>query len=108
MSVINGRKVKDWAVFTKLYAMYNGSPVFPGTSYPLKIVVDPPVGTYGQTGYKAEVAVTITGSSWILVDTFESFEMAKAKVREIGGEIGFDNVRILRVVDLNTVLYPIS
>lgn len=108
MSVINARKVKDWAVYTKLYAMYNGSPIFPGTSYPLKIVVSPQVGTHGETGYKAEVAVTITGSSWILVGTFESFEMAKAKVREIGGEIGLDNVRILRVVELNTVVYPIS
>lgn len=108
MSIIQGRKVKDWAVFQKIYVLHKGSPIFPGPSYPLKIVISPQEGQYGQPNYKAEVSATVTGSSWILVDTYESLEIAKEEVRKIGGEIGLDNVRLLRVVDLHNVLYPIS
>ncbi len=108
MSVIKGRKIKDWAVFKKVHVIYKDNIIFPGPYYPLKIVVKPASGTPGQQGYSAEVNVNVTGDPWILVDTFDSLELAKAKVREIGGEIGLDNVRLLRVVDLYNVLYPIS
>ena len=39
MSIIQGRKVKDWAVFQKIYVLHKGSPIFPGPMYPLKIVI---------------------------------------------------------------------
>lgn len=108
MSVIKGRKIKDWAVFTKVHVIYQGNVIFPGTSNPLKIVIKPPSGTPGQPGYSAGVSAEVTGAPWTLVDTFDSLELAKAAVRKIGGEIGLDNVRLLRVVDLHNVLYPIS
>jgi len=108
MSVIKGRKIKDWAVFKKLHVIYQNNVIYPGPNYPLKIVVKPASGVPGQSGYSAEVSVNVIGDPWILVDTFDSLELAKAKVREIGGEIGLDNVRLLRVVDLHNVLYPIS
>lgn len=109
MSVIKGRKIKEWAVFKKVHVIYQGNIIFPGPSYPLKIVIRPQSGTPGQPEYIAEVSAIVNpGDPWILVDTFDSFELAKAAVREIGGEIGLDNVRLLRVVDLHNVLYPIS
>jgi len=108
MSVIKGRKIKDWAVFKKVHVVYQNNIIFSGPNYPLKIVIRPQSGTPGQPGYSAEVSANVIGDPWILVDTFDSLELAKAKVREIGGEIGLDNVRLLRVVDLHNVLYPIS
>lgn len=108
MSVIKGRKIKDWAVFKKVHVVYQDNVIFPGPNYPLKIVIKPPSGVPGQPGYSAGVSATVDGDPWVLVDTFDSLELAKAKVREIGGEIGLDNVRLLRVVDLHNVLYPIS
>ena len=108
MSVIKGRKIKDWAVFTKVHVIYQNNIIFSGSNYPLKIVIKPASGIPGQPGYSSEVSANVTGNPWVLVDTFESLERAKAAVREIGGEIGLDNVRLLRVVDLHNVLYPIS
>lgn len=108
MSVIQGRKVKDWAVFKKLHVVYNDQAVYPGDNNRLKIVIREAIGVPGQQNYNPEVAQTVIGDSWILVDTYESLEIAKAEVRKIGGEIGLDNVRLLRVVDLHNVLYPIS
>lgn len=108
MSVIQGRKIKDWAVFKKVYVTYNSQTIYPGVSKPLQIQVQSSVGTPGQTGYIPAVYVQVAGDPWILVDTFESLEIAKVEVRKIGGEIGLDNVRLMRVVDLNNVLYPIS
>lgn len=108
MSVIKGRKIKDWAVFKKVHVIYKDNVIFSGPQYPLKIVIRPASGTPGTSSYSPEVNANVTGDPWILVDTFDSLELAKAKVREIGGEIGLDNVRLLRVVDLYNVLYPIS
>lgn len=108
MSVIKGRKIKDWAVFKKVHVIYKDNIIFPGSNYPLKIVIKPASGVPGQPGYSAGVSANVDGDPWILVDTFDSLELAKAAVREIGGEIGLDNVRLLRVVDLHNVLYPIS
>ena len=72
MSVIKGRKIKDWAVFTKVHVIYQGNVIFPGPSNPLKITIKPPSGTPGQPGYSAGVSAEVAGDPWILVDTFDS------------------------------------
>lgn len=45
---------------------------------------------------------------WVEQYIGTSFDDAKAKVIELSATLGLDNVRVDRVVDLSTVLYPIS
>lgn len=68
----------------------------------------------GQTGtdYDGDAVYSNLNESyetpWIEIQETPSFEEAKNTVKKLADILGIDNVRLNRVVDVYTVLYPIS
>jgi hypothetical protein len=104
----DGRKIKEWALYQKVSATYNGQTYYPDASHPLRLKVQSSAGLLGEPNYQPEVNVVIEGEAWILIDSFDSFEIAKQEVTKLGGQVGLDQLKLSRTVDLNNVLYPIS
>jgi len=103
-----GRKEKRWLVFRKVYVVSEGQLIEPSPTHPLRIRTKQAHGTYGQSGYQAEVNVPVEGDPWILVGEIGSFELAKQYVIDSAKDIGLAKVMLVRAVDLHTVLYPIA
>ena len=91
------RREKRWAVFRRPYVIDSGTLVFPGGGHSLEIQ---PAGEFN--------GIPVTGDPWILEEEVASFELAKERAVALSELLGLSRVRIMRVVDLHTVLYPIS
>lgn len=103
------RKEVRWVVMQKVSVVYNNQIVAPDATHPLCIKISNAVGTPGETGYQAAVYANIASNDvWIAITTIASFGEAKSKVVELMDTIGLANLRIVKAVDLTTVLYPIA
>jgi len=64
---------------------------------------------YTRSGTGPDYTYTLFGSEgWIKEYESVSFDEAKAHLIELAGTLGLDKVKMTRVVDLYTVMYPIS
>lgn len=101
-AVLQKRKEKRWVVYVR--PNYENTDSGGGKR---TIIADT---VYAHNYYSsADVLVsTPPRIAWIEEYIGTSFEDAKAKVVEYAAKLGLDNVRLDRVVDLTTVLYPIS
>lgn len=99
------RKEKRWNVFSKAHNInINSTGVKEVRVYDEVLGREDTGGTL-PTYHKLSSA---SRPAWVLEAEDVSFEEAKAKVIELASVIGLDNVKMVRVVDLYTVLYPIA
>lgn len=104
----NGRKIKEWALYQKVSVTNSGQVIYPDVTHPLRVKVQSAAGIFGEPGYQPEINITVDGDPWILVNTYDSIDMAKAEITKLGGQVGLDQLKLVRVVDLYNVLYPIA
>ena len=102
-AVLQKRREKRWVVYTRPHWTDTSKA---GTA---PVVVDTVYTRYsGSAGYLYDPVSAPPRLAWREEYIGTSFEDAKAKVVEFAATLGLDNVRLDRIVDLSTVLYPIS
>ena len=103
-AVLQKRKEKRWVVYVRPnYEIQDGDGGGKRT-----VIADT---VFARNYYNSSSYIQVSTPpriAWIEEYIGTSFEDAKAKVVEFSARIGLDNVRLDRVVDLTTVLYPIS
>jgi hypothetical protein len=102
-AIQKNRKEKRWEVYSRAHYTTTDATgtrqVFCDTTYGKNLM---------SSGTDYVVLSTLPREAWVLEGTHLSFDLAKKQVIALAGTLGLDNVKLDRLVDLNTVLYPIS
>lgn len=103
-AVLQKRKEKRWVVYVRPnYSVSDslGDRTIVAQTLFARIGDSSSSWTYHEIGNAPDIL-------WVEQYIGTSFDDAKLKVIEYSASLGLDNVRLDRVVDLSTVLYPIS
>lgn len=101
------RKEKRWILLKKPAGMFGGELTFASATHPLGITM---VEAHMNEGsFVAATKIDLQAEeAWLVDSELSSFDEVKARTVELAKTYGLERIKIVRPVDLYTVLYPIS
>ena len=101
-AVLQKRKEKRWVVYVRPNYVVSDS------LGDRTVIAQTLFARLGESSYSYQEMGVAPDILWVEKYVGTSFDDAKLKVIQYAATLGLDNVRLDRVVDLSTVLYPIS